>query len=683
MNGQGGGSTGGKPPDSLPLLYSSQPDLPTGRSSNNNNIRADTSDNNSPVGQTAASPAGGGSQQPPYPEDRLELIIIENRELKNEAELLRRKISRLDTLEREMMKIHEAYSALREHSEKRELLEKSARSKLQAEVLNLQEINREIRERHDSVMAQIMSGDTGNIPGLDSILRGEILRKDALINQLHNQNKELMAAKERQDIETAAQRETLQEQRTHIDVLDAALSNAQNTVLRLEEEVRQKEATADRVKQMTKSLEQLQVASEKREAMEKKLRAKLEEEVRELREEGEESSSTTAQHLDRDNIHRKLSQAEEKILRLESERTQWEQRYLEESAMRQVALDAATIPKDAKIAVLEKTIAESEKRIAESRSDKMRQMGELQQLQRKVMDLELKVKTLETSLAEKNAMVKVLQKRAFEKPSDGENILSIPIHDTLSSSISSPHHVKQLSTSHLGSASSSSHHQHHHHAPQLSTPIPLSSPRHLDFYDGISSAMASTARGPLGRLGQAGRVRSGSPAHNQRSATPSDIFRSATPTNRELVGRSARRDSAPGEASSSLTCESPTGKTLINTSDLYNSGMSVYPSGTLPKMSFVPMKEEASRTLPSKGLGNLMEAMRETFPDHLPAGTSTTSLQQGERKASDTSIRSEGGGEAATTYMDDTVNSSVLNRDSLLLALKQEKEKRPENYWHV
>jgi angiomotin like 1 len=42
-------------------------------------------------------------------------------------------------------------------------------------------------------------------------------------------------------------------------VLDAALSNAQNTVLRLEEEVRQKEAYADRVKQMTKSLEQLQV----------------------------------------------------------------------------------------------------------------------------------------------------------------------------------------------------------------------------------------------------------------------------------------------------------------------------------------------------------------------------------------------------------------------------------------
>jgi hypothetical protein len=38
--------------------------------------------------------------------------------------------------------------------------------------------------------------------------------------------------------------------------------------------------------------------------------------------------------------------------------------------------------------------------------------------------------------------MKVLQKRAFEKqPGDGENILSIPIHDTLSAS---PHHVKQV-----------------------------------------------------------------------------------------------------------------------------------------------------------------------------------------------------------------------------------------------
>lgn len=50
-------------------------------------------------------------------------------------------------------------------------------------------------------------------------------------------DKELVAAKERQEIELAAQRATLQEQRTHIDILEAALTNAQGNVVRLEEEV--------------------------------------------------------------------------------------------------------------------------------------------------------------------------------------------------------------------------------------------------------------------------------------------------------------------------------------------------------------------------------------------------------------------------------------------------------------
>ena len=61
-------------------------------------------------------------------------------------------------------------------------------------------------------MSQLMSGEpkNQNIPGLDSILRGEIMRKDTLISQLMNQNKMLMSAKERQDLEITAQAETLE-----------------------------------------------------------------------------------------------------------------------------------------------------------------------------------------------------------------------------------------------------------------------------------------------------------------------------------------------------------------------------------------------------------------------------------------------------------------------------------------
>lgn len=409
-----------------------------------------------------------------------------------------------------------------------------------------------------------------------------------------------MSGKERQEQEAAGLRETLQEQRAHIDVLDSALSNAQSTVLRLEEEVRQKEVYVDRVKSMTKSLEQLQVASEKREGMEKKLRQKLEEELEQLRRERdmERKDDIDVQQLARQMAEQEVSPCSKfwpqnlinispQIIRLESERTQWEQRYLEESAMRQVAIDAASMPKDAKIAILEKTGADAEKKLSDARSEKLKMQADMQQNQRKVNDMDLKLRSLESTVAEKNSMIKVLQKRA----SEGEmNVLSIPVHDSLSNptilhskqlsttvdSFSNPTilHSKQLSQSTLPTSSVSlPHHTSPHHAPQLSTPAPLSlapgSPTRLpasnDFFDGITSSMSSTARGPLTKLslhrGEERRVRSGSPGVRHRSATPQELRdllerRAATPTSiaASLAGRSgARRDSAPaaGEGAAS------------------------------------------------------------------------------------------------------------------------------------
>ena len=66
-----------------------------------------------------------------------------------------------------------------------------------------------------------MSGEpkNQNIPGLDAILRGEIMRKDTLIRQLMDQNKMLMTNKERQEVEMVALNETLEEQRAHIQIL--------------------------------------------------------------------------------------------------------------------------------------------------------------------------------------------------------------------------------------------------------------------------------------------------------------------------------------------------------------------------------------------------------------------------------------------------------------------------------
>lgn len=65
-------------------------------------------------------------------------------------------------VEEEMSKIQDAYQNLLKHSEKREALEKAARQKLQNVIINLTEVNKEVTERHEAVMGQLMSGDQKN-----------------------------------------------------------------------------------------------------------------------------------------------------------------------------------------------------------------------------------------------------------------------------------------------------------------------------------------------------------------------------------------------------------------------------------------------------------------------------------------------------------------------------------------
>ena len=143
-------------PDNLPLLSSltsTQPDLQPGQTSS---VVTSVTSNGQAMSQMGGPVASLGSPDAPhYTQEMVEIIIGENRELKHHLDLSRRRIMKLDNLEKEMMKIHEAYSDLKEHMEKRELLEKSARSKLQAEVLNLTEVNKDLKERHESIIAQV------------------------------------------------------------------------------------------------------------------------------------------------------------------------------------------------------------------------------------------------------------------------------------------------------------------------------------------------------------------------------------------------------------------------------------------------------------------------------------------------------------------------------------------------
>ncbi|KAJ9584719.1 hypothetical protein L9F63_020924 [Diploptera punctata] len=363
------------------------------------------------------------------PAEMVEILMQENSCLKSELETCYQKVAKSQKLEQEIGKVHRAHEELVQSSERRERLERAARSRLQCDVRRLQEVNRALREQTELLSTQILTGRTQSQSELPDMaaenLRKELGKREIFIAQLITQNKELVAAKERQEIELAAQRATLQEQRTHIAILDTALTNAQGNVVRLEDECRKKQVYVERVSQLQRALQSLQLASDRREQTERKLRLQLEKELRNERaREGEagqggsgasglqncEDAGDTAPEL-----KRKLRERDEKIMRLEGDVAKWEQRYLEESSLRQAAIDAASIPKDAKIAALEKTSQETEKLIAEARSEKIRHMDEVHAAQKKVADLESRVKDLESKLAERDAMIRVLQKHTYEK----------------------------------------------------------------------------------------------------------------------------------------------------------------------------------------------------------------------------------------------------------------------------
>ncbi|XP_018363691.1 PREDICTED: uncharacterized protein LOC108761580 [Trachymyrmex cornetzi] len=379
--------------------------------------------------------------------EMIQIVIQENSMLKLELERCYNKVAKTQKLEQEIAKVHRVHEELAASCERREKLERAARMKLQNECRRLTELNRAYRDQID-----LLSVRTDSPPIVDT-LRKELSQRELLIGQLLSQNKELTNAKERQEIELTAQRATLQEQRTHIDILDTALTNAQGNVVRLEEECRKKQMYVERVGQLQRALSSLQASSDRREETERQLRGQLEKELREGGGGGNCNEQTSSGETIAD-LKRRLRERDEKIMSLEGDVAKWEQRYLEESALRQAAIDAASLPKDAKIAALEKTSQDAEKLIAEARSEKMKHMDEVHAAQKKLADLESRMKDLESKLAERDAMIKVLQKHTYDKAdsSSSSGVGSYPAAHSSHSSTSADHHTALTSTPELVSS---------------------------------------------------------------------------------------------------------------------------------------------------------------------------------------------------------------------------------------
>ncbi|XP_053329415.1 angiomotin [Spea bombifrons] len=331
----------------------------------------------------------------------------ENRSLRQELEGCYDKVARFQKMEMEIQRISEAYENLVKSSTKRETLEKAMRTKLEGEIRRIHDFNRDLRERMETANKQLASKDFEG---------SEDNRKT--ISQLLAQNKEIQREKEKLEMELSSLRSTNEDQRRHIEIRDQALNNAQAKVVKLEEELKRKQVYVDKVEKMQQALAQLQAACEKREQLEHRLRTRLERELESLRMQQRQGNSqaTNMSEYNAAALMELLREKEERVLALEADMTKWEQKYLEESVMRQFALDAAaTVAAQRDTSLISHSPSGSFDTTLEARIQKEEE--EILLANRRCVDMEGRIKTLHAQIIEKDAMIKVLQQRSRKDPS--------------------------------------------------------------------------------------------------------------------------------------------------------------------------------------------------------------------------------------------------------------------------
>ncbi|RXN00856.1 Angiomotin-like 2a [Acipenser ruthenus] len=307
-------------------------------------------------------------------------------------------------LEIEIQRISEAYETLMKGSAKREGLEKAMRNKMEAEIRRLHDFNRDLRDRLETANKQLTAKEM------------EVSDQNQnSMAKLLTQSRTLQCEKERSEREESALRSSNEEQRCRLQVLEQALGCAQSKVARLEEELCRKRAYVEKVERLQHALSQLQTVCEKREQLEQRLRTRLEQELKALRSQQRQGSSqglpppseqSTLQLMEC------LREKEERILALEADMTKWEQKYLEESTMRQFAMDAAATA----AAQRDTTIINHSPRHSPNSSFN----EDLVLASHRHQEMENRIRDLHTQILEKDAVIKVLQQRSRRDQGKGE-----------------------------------------------------------------------------------------------------------------------------------------------------------------------------------------------------------------------------------------------------------------------
>lgn len=323
--------------------------------------------------------------------NQVELLLMENERLRQELEVHREKGGRIQKLEQEIQRISEAYETLMKGSTKRETLEQTLRRRLVAEVRRLQDFNRDLRENLENTRSHVAK----EAQAAD--------HNQHIVAKLLEQNEEQNSERERLERELERLRGTAEEQNLKAKRLEDALEAALGRGRHLEEELRRKRAYVEKVERLQSALAQLQSTCEKRESLEMKLRTRLEQELRTLRAQQRQSQppGTTMSSL-----QERLQEKEERILALEADMVRWEQKYLEESTMRQFAMEvAATAAAQRDTTIINHSPCHSSNNSFNE---------DLPPVDHRNQEMENRIRALYAQILEKDAVIKILNQRLHQ-----------------------------------------------------------------------------------------------------------------------------------------------------------------------------------------------------------------------------------------------------------------------------
>ncbi|XP_045907281.1 angiomotin-like protein 2b [Micropterus dolomieu] len=323
--------------------------------------------------------------------NQVELLLMENERLRQELEAHREKTGRIQKLEQEIHRISEAYETLMHGSSKRENLEQTLRRRLVAEIRRLQDFNRDLRENLENARTHVAK----EVKAAD--------HNQHIMAKLLEQNEEQNFERERVERELQRLRSTAEEQSGRAKRLEEALEAARGRGRQLEEELRRKRAYVEKVERLQSALAQLQSTCEKRESLEMKLRTRLEQELRSLRAQQRQSQPPG---VTMSSLQERLREREERILALEADTVRWEQKYLEESTMRQFAMEvAATAAAQRDTTIINHSPCHSSNNSFNE---------DLPVADYRNQEMENRIRALYAQILEKDAVIKILNQRLHQ-----------------------------------------------------------------------------------------------------------------------------------------------------------------------------------------------------------------------------------------------------------------------------